>query len=228
MKIALKILLVAAVLLLAYMCYRSIMEPIEFDKKQKVRETAIEHRLIDIRKAQIEYKNRKGRHAANFDELSKFLKEDKLSFVVKEGVLSDEQLEKGLTEKKAVAIIEKARKTGNDKDVIKNGLENFKRDTIWVLAKDTLFGPNYNVDSIAYIPVAGVDAKFEMDTATLTSSSGYTVKVFECRVSYDTYLSDLDKQQLANLKDKMRKMKRYEGLKVGSVKEINNNAGNWE
>lgn len=228
MKITLKVLLIAAILLLGYLCYRSIMGPIEFDKAKKTRETAIENRLVEIRKAQIEYKNRHGHHAANFDELGKFLKEGKLAFVVKEGVLSDEQLESGLTEKKAVEIIEKARKTGKDNDVIKNGLENFRRDTIWVLAKDTLFGAGYNVDSIAFVPIAGINSKFDMDTATLTSSSGYTVKVFECRVPYDTYLGDLDKQQLANLKDKMRKMKRYEGLKVGSVTEINNNAGNWE
>ena len=99
---------------------------------------------------------------------------------------------------------------------------------MWVLAKDTLFGPNYNVDSLAFVPVAGVNTRFEMDTATLSSSSGYTVKVFECRVPYDGYLSDLNSRQLANLKDRMRKMKRYEGLKVGSITEINNNAGNWE
>ena len=66
---------------------------IEFDLEHKARETAIQHRLIDIRKAQIEYKNRHGRHAANFDELGKFLKEEKLPFVVKESVLSDEQLD---------------------------------------------------------------------------------------------------------------------------------------
>lgn len=172
MKITLKVLLVVAALLLVYMCYRSVMGPIEFDLEHKARETAIQHRLIDIRKAQIEYKNRHGVHAANFEELGKFLKEEKLPFVVKEGVLSDDQLEAGLTEKKAVAIIERARKTGKNDEVIKNGLENFRRDTMWVLAKDTLFGPNYNVDSLAFVPMAGVNTRFEMDTATLSSSSG--------------------------------------------------------
>ena len=54
------------------------------------------------------------------------------------------------------------------------------------------------------------------------------MKVVEAGVLYDTYLSDLDRQQLVNLKDKMEKMGRYLGLRVGSVTEINNNAGNWE
>ena len=35
MKVTLKILLAVAVVLLAYMCYRSVMGPIEFDKTRE-------------------------------------------------------------------------------------------------------------------------------------------------------------------------------------------------
>ncbi|RHU22082.1 MULTISPECIES: hypothetical protein [Parabacteroides] len=208
MKVTLKILLAAAVILLVYMCYRSIMTPIEFNKEKDVRESAIKTRLIDIRKAQIEYKNVYKTHAGSFTDLVKFLKEDKLPFLIKEGVLTDEQLEKGMTEKEAV----------------KKGL--IRRDTIWVVAKDTLFGANYNVDDLANVP--GTSVKFSMDTATLTSGSGYTVKVFEAGVKYDDYLGDLDKQLVTNLKDKADKLEKFPGLRVGSLTEINNNAGNWE
>lgn len=210
MKITLKVLLVAAIVVLGYMCFRSIMGPIEFDKERERREKSIQARLMDIRKAQIEYKNVYGVHAANFDELKTFLKEKKLPFVLKVGELSDEQLEKGMTEKEAVKL----------------GI--IRRDTNWVVAKDTLFSPKYNVDSISIVPVAGINASFSMDTATIKSSAGYSVRVFEAGVLYDTYLSDLDRQQLINMKDKMEKMGRYMGLRVGSVTEINNNAGNWE
>ncbi len=208
MKVTLKILLTLAVLLLAYMCYRSIMTPKEFDAEREQRETLIKQRLIDIRKAQIEYKNIHKVHAANFDELSKFLKDEKLPFLIKEGVLTDEQLEKGMTEKEAV----------------KKGL--IKRDTIWVTAVDTLFGKGYNVEDLGNVP--GTNIKFSMDTATLTSGSGYTVKVFQCGVLYNDYLGDLNKQLLYNLNDKAEKMNKYPGLRVGSIEEINNNAGNWE
>ena len=208
MKVTLKILLAVAVVLLAYMCYRSIMGPIEFKDEKDRRENLIKARLIDIRKAQIEYKNIHKVHAANFDELSKFLKDEKLPFLIKEGVLTDEQLEKGMTEKEAV----------------KKGL--IRRDTIWVTAVDTLFGIGYNVDDLRNVP--GANVQFTMDTATLTSGSGYTVKVFQCGVQYDDYLGDLDKQLVYNLKDKAEKMNKYPGLRVGSVEEINNNAGNWE
>ena len=208
MKVTLKILLAVAVVLLAYMGYRSIMGPIEFKDERDRRENLIKARLIDIRKAQIEYKNIHKVHAANFDELSKFLKDEKLPFLIKEGVLTDEQLEKGMTEKEAV----------------KKGL--IRRDTVWVTAVDTLFGKGYNVDDLRNVP--GANVQFTMDTATLTSGSGYTVKVFQCGVLYDDYLGDLNKQEVYNLKDKASKMGKYAGLRVGSVEEINNNAGNWE
>ena len=208
MKVTLKILLAVAVVLLAYMCYRSITGPIEFKDERDRRENLIKARLIDIRKAQIEYKNIHKVHAANFDELSKFLKDEKLPFLIKEGVLTDEQLEKGMTEKEAV----------------KKGL--IRRDTVWVTAVDTLFGKGYNVDDLRNVP--GANVQFTMDTATLTSGSGYTVKVFQCGVLYDDYLGDLNKQEVYNLKDKASKMGKYAGLRVGSVEEINNNAGNWE
>ena len=208
MKVTLKILLAVAIVLLAYMCYRSIMGPIEFKDERDRRENLIKARLIDIRKAQIEYKNIHKVHAANFDELSKFLKDEKLPFLIKEGVLTDEQLEKGMTEKEAV----------------KKGL--IRRDTVWVTAVDTLFGKGYNVDDLRNVP--GANVQFTMDTATLTSGSGYTVKVFQCGVLYDDYLGDLNKQEVYNLKDKASKMGKYAGLRVGSVEEINNNAGNWE
>ena len=208
MKVTLKILLAAAVVLLVYMCYKSVTGPIEYDDQKTIRDNAIIARLIEIRKAQIEYKNMYKTHAGSFDDLEKFLNTDKLPFLIKEGVLTDEQLEKGMTEKEAV----------------KKGL--IRRDTIWVLAKDTLFGASYNADDLANVP--GTSVKFSMDTATLTSGSGYTVKVFEAGVKYDDYLGDLDKQLVVNLKDKAEKLEKYPGLRVGSLTEINNNAGNWE
>ncbi|MCD8193855.1 MAG: hypothetical protein LUD74_04780 [Tannerellaceae bacterium] len=211
MKVTLKILLAVAVVVLGYMCYRSIMGPIEFNEEKDRRESAIIARLIDIRKAQIEYKNIHKEHAGSFDDLAKFLNEEKLPFLIKEGVLTDEQLEKGMTEQEAV----------------KQGL--IRRDTFWVVAKDTLFGKGFNVNDLRYVPFAPVpNTQFEMDTTTLYSGSGYSIKVFEAGVKYDNYLGDLDAQQVYNLNDRAEKLERYPGLRVGSLTEITNNAGNWE
>lgn len=211
MKVTLKILLVAAVLLLTYMCYRSIMQPVEFDKEKAIRDNAIIARLIEIRDAQNEYKNVHKTNAGSFDDLEKFLNEQKLPFLLKEGTLTDEQLEKGMTEQEAV----------------KQGL--IVRDTIWVLAKDTLFGRSYDVSKMRYVPaVPGEPIQFSMDTTTLISGSGYQIKVFESGVKFEDYLRGMDPQLRYNLIDRAEKQNRYPGLRVGSLTEINNNAGNWE
>lgn len=211
MKVTLQILLAAAVVLLSYMCYKSITTPIEFNDEKDLRDKAIIARLIEIRKAQIEYKNVFKTHAGSFDDLAKFLNTQKLPFLVKEGVLTDEQLEKGLTEKEAV----------------KQGL--IRRDTVWVLAKDTLLGKGYDVEAMRYVPaVPGEKIMFSMDTTTLKSGAGYEIKVFACEVPFKSYLRDLDPQLTFNLIDKAQKQTKYAGLRVGSLEEINNNAGNWE
>lgn len=209
MKITFKILLVAAIVLLAFACYRSIMGPIEFKKVRETREKAIIARLMDIRKAQIEYKNINKQHAANFTELITFLKEKQLPYLRKEGVLTDAQLEAGMTEQEAV----------------KKGI--IKRDTFFVVAQDTLFGKGFASDSLRFVP--GFAAEFKMDTASITNAaSGYTIKVFEASVDYNTYLGDLNKQEVANLEDIAKKLDRFPGLRVGSLTEVNNYAGNWE
>jgi hypothetical protein len=208
MKVTLKVLLTVAVILLVYMCYASLHVSIKFDDEKLIRERAIVERLIDIRKAQIEYKNIHKEHAANFDDLAKFLNEEKIPFLIKEGVLTDEQLDLGMTEQEAV----------------KKGI--IKRDTFWVIAKDTLFGQNFNAGELRNVP--GTNVQFTMDTGTLVSSSGYVVKVFEAGVRYDDYLGDLDKQLLFNLNEVANKQNKFAGLRVGSLTEINNNTGNWE
>lgn len=209
MKVVFKILLLICIGVLVYVCVESIMEPIRFTEVKDARDKAIIARLVDIRKAQIEYKNRKGVHAANFNELINFLKNENLPFIIKEGILTDEQLQSGLTEKEAV----------------KKGI--IKRDTFWVNAKDTLFGKTYNVDSLGFVPFTN-NAMFLMDTATITSASGYTVKVFEASVEDSVYLWDQNPQEIANLYDAAKKLDKFPGLKVGSTTEINNYAGNWE
>jgi lipopolysaccharide export LptBFGC system permease protein LptF len=209
MKVVLKILLTVAIAVLIYMCVQSIMAPIHFEKQEKIRKKAIVERLIHIRDAQIGYKNANGIYTADFEALQKFLNEVRLPFLIKEGELTDEQLKGGLTELEAV----------------KKGI--IRRDTNWILAKDTLLGQNFDVASIGKVP-GFEEYTFQLDTATLTSTSGYMVPVFECSVPYDVYLGDLDRQLLINLKDKNTKLNRYPGLRVGSITEINNNAGNWE
>ncbi len=228
MKTIINIVLAACVVGLAYVCYGSIMGPINFDATKKSRDKAIIARLIDIRKAQLEYRGlHDGKYTASFDTLIDFVKTAKLPFVKKEGVLTDEQLEKGMTEKKAMKLIDKAKKTGNWKEVEKEGLMNFKRDTMWVSVLDTIFPKGFNADSMRYVPF-GNGVQFEMQARSDTTEMGAPLNLFQAQTPYDTYLSDLDHQLLVNLKDVQSKLGKYVGLRVGDIEQPNNNAGNWE
>ena len=188
MKTVINIVLAACVIGLIYVCYGSIMGPINFDDAKKAREKQVIARLIDIRKAQLEYRNlHNGQYTASFDTLIDFVKTAKLPFVKKEGVLSDTQLEAGMTEKKAMAIINKAKKTGNWKEVEKEGLMNFKRDTLWVAVTDTIYAPGFNADSLRYVPF-GNGAQFEMAIRNDTTKSGAPLHLFQAQTPYETYL----------------------------------------
>ena len=204
------------------------MGPINFDNTRDAREKEVIARLIDIRKAQVEYRNtHEGKYTASFDTLIDFVKTAKLPFVKKEGALSDEQLEKGMTEKKAMALINKAKKTGNWKEVEKEGLMNFKRDTMWVAVLDTIFPKGFNADSLRYVPF-GNGKQFELASRQDTTKSGAPLNLFQAQTPYETYIGDLDKQLLINLKDLQNKLGKYCGLRVGDIESPNNNAGNWE
>ncbi len=228
MKTVFNIVLGLCAIALVYICYASIMGPIEFDNQRKIREKAVITRLIDIRKAQLEYRTlHKGQYTASLDTLIDFVKTQKLPFVSKEGVLSDKQLEDGLTEKKAMAIINKAKKTGNYKEVEQNGLQNFKRDTLWVAVLDTIFPRGFNPDSLRYVPF-GNGAQFEMYIKNDTAKSGAPIFLFQANTPYETYLQGLSKQEINNIKDIQEKLGKYAGLMVGSIETPNNGAGNWE
>ncbi len=227
MKHAIRITLVIAIAFLAYICVMSIITPIRFDNIRAAREKAVIARLINIRKAQIEFKDQNGRYTASCDTLVDFIKNGKMPVVLKEGTLTDEQLQNGLTEAKALKIV----KSGNKKEIAANGLEGFRRDTSYVSVYESLFANDLKEDQIDQIVVVPYSngQKFEMETASHTNAaSGIVIPLFEARAPYDMYLSDLDRQELINLKDEKKQLEKYPGLKVGSIQEPNNNAGNWE
>ena len=228
MKTVINLVLAACAIGLVYICYGSIMCPINFAETKKAREKEIIARLIDIRKAQQEYRTlHQGAYTDNFDSLIDFVKTAKLPFIMKVGTLTDDQLNNGMTEKKAMAIINKAKRTNKWDEVEKEGLQNFRRDTMWVAVMDTIFAKGFNPDSLPYVPY-GNGAKFELAIRKDTTKAGAPLNLFQAQVAYDVYLGDLNHQELVNLKDVQTKLGKYCGLRVGDIEQPNNGAGNWE
>lgn len=249
MKTTFRILLALAICFLAYICVDSVVTPILFEETRAQREEAVVKNLIHIRTAEVEFKNQHGRFMADADSLLMFLKTAPKKEVLKEGSLTDKQLEAGMTEPKAVKLIDKAKakamsklKTddpeaiyeyiwANDKDIKDAGLQGFRRDTIERNMIETLYKGEFtaeNIDQIVLIPYSD-NLRFEIEVNDeYQTTQGIHVPLFEARAPFETYLADQDKQELVNLIDKEQKLEHYPGLKVGSIEAPNNNAGNWE
>lgn len=227
MKTVIKVLLSISIVLLTYLCIMSVMTPIRFEESKTEREKAIIQRLIDIRKVELEFKDQKGRFTASFDTLISFVKNAKKKIVMKEGALTDKQLEAGLTELSAVKIVRK----GNASEIAANGLQNFRRDTIYGSLLQAIFPKEYTeetIDQLAIVPYSD-NLKFDLKVNNnFTNSTGIVIPLFEANAHFKTYLSDLNRQEMLNAIDLQVKLTKFPGLKVGSIEEPNNNAGNWE
>lgn len=248
-KIIMVSLLGIAAVVMAYFCVMSVVTPISFENTREARQVAVIQNLIYLRTAEVEFNREKGHFTADLDSLVLFLKTTPKKEVLKEGSLTDKQLEAGLTEHKAVKIMNAAKAKAlkkqqfesedalyayvwaNDKEVINNGLSGFRRDTIEKNMIETLYKGALtaeNIDQIIYIPYTD-GQRFEVEVNnSYTTSQGIRVPLFEARAPFETYLGDLNQQELVNLIDKEQKLEHYAGLKVGSIEAPNNNAGNWE
>ena len=210
MKTAIQIALIAIAILLGYLIFNSVQRPIEFEKAKKERYDATVQRLKEVRKAQMAYKDVNGKFTGDWDTLISFVKHESLPLVRKIGMLTDSMIEAGWTEETA----------------IKKG--RIIRDTIRVSVLDTLFGRSFPIDQLKYVPVQDTIVEFHLGATVITTGSGVKVPIFEAKAHNNTILKNLDKQLVINLNDKARTNGKYPGLKVGSLTEANNNAGNWE
>ena len=209
MKRAFSLVLWAVIIVLAYFVIDSPLEQVRFEKEKQLREDAVVQNLVDIRTAQVKYKEKYGNFTAGFDTLINFVKNDSLPNVLKEGYLTDSMLEAGMTEEKAIKL----------------GI--IIRDTTFVPALAEIFGANYPIDDLAKVPYTESDL-FAMGATILKTASGVPIKVFEAKVPYEIYMKGLDQQEILNMQALAIKYEKYAGLKVGSLSEANNNAGNWE
>ena len=227
MRNVLKALLIVASVLLAYMCYRSVRNPIECEEEKAARDKVVIEKLINIRKAQIAYNEANEKYASNMKDLINFINTGVIPKVAKKGELTDEQLKAGLTEEIAVNLqAEDAAKYGiADYDSF---MTNFRRDTNYVSVKASICGENFNTDSFDIVPFTNKQVKFYMKDTMFLTKSNVTVPLFEASVPYDVYLNGLNKQEIINLNEKAKTLGKFAGLKVGDVNAPNNNAGNWE
>ncbi|MBP5394005.1 MAG: hypothetical protein J6Y59_09345 [Bacteroidaceae bacterium] len=229
MKKVINLILGICVVGLLFICWRSIKDTEDFDATVAARENVVKARLLEIRSAEEAYKaQHDGVYCADWSELIKFVKEGKLPVVMKQGLLTEDQMNKGLTEAKAAAIVN----SGDAAAIAANGLQNFKRDTIWVSLQDSLYNyEGFVADSLRYIPFSQGDT-FEIIACPNTTRSGTIIQVMECNAPDSSFLKGMGKQGnrlIYNRNEEANAKGAYAGLKIGDAgNNWNNNAGNWE
>ena len=229
MKKVINVILGICVVGLLYICVRSIRDTEDFDATVAARENVVKARLMEIRSAEEAYKaQHDGVYCADWSELIKFVKEGKLPVVMKQGVLTEDQMNKGLTESKAAAIVN----SGDQAAIAAAGLQNFKRDTVWVSLLDSLYNyEGFEADSMRYIPYSQGDT-FEIIACPNTTRSGTIIQVMECNAPDSSFLKGMGKsgkRLIYNRSEEANAKGAYAGLKIGDAgNNWNNNAGNWE
>ena len=207
LNIVINIILFAIIVVLAIQVVKSIQAPIKFNKEQKARETRVVERLIDIRNAEVLYKNANNKYTNSFDSLIAFCQTAEIPIV---------------------KIVPDPTDTTFTRTI---------NDTIgYVKVMDSLKGgrDHFNVGDIKFVPFSEPQQNFELEAGAI-QRNGIDIPVFEARTPYAVYLntpgaafSDKEwKQRVDNAKAEKESINRYAGLKVGSMEEASTD-GNWE
>lgn len=198
LKIVLQTVLAIGILVLGYLVYESIMEPVRFKKNLENRSRQVVERLKDIRSAEIAYKGINDSFTGSFDTLINFVKNGEIPVVY---------------------IIQDPDDTTFTKTIA---------DTIdYINVEDSLFGHrrHFTVDSLRYIPY-GRGVEFELNADTI-EKGGVEVDVIEVKAHYKDFLKGLNNQLIINQIKTKEDIDKYPGLKFGSMKEPSTD-GNWE
>ena len=222
LSIVINLILFAIIMLLVWQVVKSIQAPIKFTHEQKTREAKVIERLIDIRNAEVLYKNATNKYTDNFDTLIKFCKAAEIP-VVK--MVSKQNLEDStyFTVYDTIGFVKVM-------DSLKAGREDF------------------NIDEIKWVPFSEPKQQFELEAGSKNSSL-VEIPIFEARTPFEVYLGTpgggIGEKEWKQRVDNAREEKvsasrdsrgevdvdspyyRYPGLKVGSMKEASTE-GNWD
>jgi len=149
MKNVFKVLVYLAAIVLAFMLYSSIKEPIKFQAAKDARKAGVVKSLEDIRTSQEIYRAITGKFAGDFDSLSMVLKNGQIPFLV---------------------LTEDPDFPGDPDKII--------RDTTYTSALDSLMAMDINLDSLRYVPFSdGKTFDIAADTLTYQSTLVNVVEV---------------------------------------------------
>jgi|SRR5690606_28565711 len=190
----------------AFMIYKSINEPIVFDKVKQKRYKDVIAKLKDIRDVQEAHRSIKGKYESDFNKLIKFIENEKFTLT--------QQRDSSYMEYDKVYKIDMMREVR----II---------DTLgYVSLKDSLFNGTERYKNLMNVPHTVGDVKFTMKTDVL-DKNGFRVPVFEAKVAKDVILHDQPKDLVAREKT-LKSVEEVPGpeIIVGSLEDVST-SGNW-
>jgi len=197
-KTIFQIILIVTAVGLAYYTYTSIMEPVNFNKEKRSREKVVIQYLKDIRSAEFIYKQLNNRYTGSFDTLIRFV--DSAQIPVVKMIPDPNDTTYTLTINDTVGYVKVA---------------------------DSLFKnqPHFDYTRINIVPFSNGE-KFLLKAGVI-KKGGVKVNVFEAKTPFTNYLKGMNEQLIINLIASRKELKKYPGLKVGSMTEPSTD-GNWE
>ncbi len=203
----LSIVLIVGIGVLAYMNYKAIYGPVEFNKVKEKRYAEVIDKLRDVRKTQIAHREINRSFAKDFDQLLRFL--DTAEYVI--------------TQRRDTTYLDEEylANYGVDKYI-----EDYVVDTLgYKSVKDSIFGNSDRYKTMMEVPFT--DGKIMKMEAGLLDIKGVNTPVFRVEVPKKWILSDQDKDLLnQEMQTKSVDGINGESIIVGSMEEVSTN-GNW-
>lgn len=219
-KTIIQILLGIVIVALAVMLYNSIMKPVRFDNEYNKRREACAEKLKAIRTLEEAYKVTYGTYTGSFDTLiNRLMTEDSMKTVIKVTNYDKIPADVDINEVPEKEAVEKGYVTR--KEVFINPVAKLREDkklpTIDATGH-TVQMTDDQIRNLRYVPYPkGTNNEFEL-SAGMVDKSGFLVPVFECKVSLENLLADMDKQERVNKIAEIEKVSgRYAGWKVGDM-----------
>lgn len=189
---------------LGYMVVKSPVNQILFEKAFNERKTDVIQKLVDIRSAQVAFKEKNKAYAGDFNTLIDFVKNDSIAIIKAIGEVPD-----SLTEDQALKL----------------GI--ISRDSAYISVYESVFSAEYiqnresrlplNIDELALVPYSESNKLFKIESGNIEKGK-VVVQVFEVSTDFASFMDGIDADN--------KGIDLQKPLMVGSMVEPKIN-GNW-
>ncbi|MDA8956169.1 hypothetical protein N9H19_00930 [Flavobacteriales bacterium] len=189
---------------LGYMVVKSPVNQILFEKAFNERKTDVIQKLVDIRSAQVAFKEKNKAYAGDFNTLIDFVKNDSIAIIKAIGEVPD-----SLTEDQAL------------------NLGIISRDSAYISVYESVFSAEYiqnresrlplNIDELALVPYSESNKLFKIESGNIEKGK-VVVQVFEVSTDFASFMDGIDADN--------KGIDLQKPLMVGSMVEPKIN-GNW-